>query len=184
MAKKILPQEGKPAGVLLDELDEENCLPGANEVSYLVNVGTCLGIFQQRWVEDQFRKGRGGNEKANLNSVEMASMINSFRFDCVDCLNRDCPRRDPDAPFQEAKKRDEFYYEYSDGEAVDILGAGLKFSKSEMWDILIEAKIRTVGELCQRSENELRLLPGSSKEFVEELKAFLSKNGLHLYEPK
>jgi hypothetical protein len=64
-----------------------------------VNDDVCITEDQQKvFVEDVKRLAESGAEDDIGALQRFVTLINSYRFECVNCLAGNCPKRDPDFP--------------------------------------------------------------------------------------
>ncbi|MBU0727909.1 hypothetical protein KKA95_04460 [Patescibacteria group bacterium] len=120
MAKQLKPEMGYNVRTMLTrEIDNVKSRPQSDfeedrvlvmlQLRQLVNQSTCVTHDQLHDLDLMkiFPLSNSGKESQELivEAGELAPIVNAYRLECRDCLNGDCPLRDPDSPIEEVKRK-------------------------------------------------------------------------------
>ena len=89
-------------GLPLDLFNVDGCCKASQTGTIRIKLHYLLELARNTDPKDMDEGARGKHEHA---IESFATLTNSFRLDCHDCLNADCQSRDPNCPVAEVQKR-------------------------------------------------------------------------------
>ncbi len=169
-----------------------------------INPDTCLNENQVVALqEDLEHAARSPREVIPEMSHRLITLINSYRFDCENCLNEDCEMRDPDVPLERvvaSAKNEEVamtsnVHDFLEGrvgvESLSIefepffsdnsedVGRHLDFSVRTS-NLLRENGIFTFGDLKNWTRADLKAIKGLGRKSLKDIEEVLSALGVTL----